>query len=257
MLHFVSHMGMTRADESLSGSWLSRMWEKLVLGAYRGRFSVLCDSLGSLARSAGLERTGIDFMSIDVESLELPVSLQSLLPALDPPHRTKGPRQHSHFTSDPMPPSLSARRQVLRSFDWSIPVGFMVVETGVYGSDDKRALVELVLERGNMVKVDIGELPWYEAVPRDGAVKVGEAAKGKASVNTWFVRKDLLHKLRLKNGRLDVNGEQYHAMGAETTDIGRDNKEYAGAKGATMKREGSGCSPSPPADGANTRKSRP
>lgn len=241
MLHFVSHMGMTRADESLSGSWFSRMWEKLVVGAFRGRFSVLCDSLGSLARSAGLERTGIDFMSIDVESLELPVRLRTLRRALA---RTPTPPQ-------PQPQLPAQRRplglQVLRSFDWSIPVGFMVVETAFAASEDATALVKLVQERGNMVKVDIGELPWYQHTQRE------DIGTGKKSVNTWFVRKDLHQKLHLKNGRLDVNGEHFHVVGPEITDLGRYSQEYAGAQGATMKREGGGCvSPGP--SGVHTKK---
>jgi hypothetical protein len=118
----------------------------------------------------------------------------------------------------------------------------MVVETMMADSEEKAALLKLVLESGNMVMVDIGELPWYEATKKE--VVTGTAAK--TSVNTWFVHKDLYLKLRLKNGKLDVNGEHFQVVGPETSDLGKNSQEYAGAKGATMQRQGGVCvSPSP------------
>ena len=70
-----------------------------VRGDHRASYTVQCGTLGRLARAAGL--SAVDFLSVDVESHEVPVLL---------------------------------------SFDWSIKVGAAVVETSLL-SDKSRALI--------------------------------------------------------------------------------------------------------------------
>mmetsp|Transcript_30910 Transcript_30910/g.69437 ORF Transcript_30910/g.69437 Transcript_30910/m.69437 type:complete len:340 (+) Transcript_30910:178-1197(+) len=180
---------------------------------------VPCDSLGAMARRAGLE--AVDFMSIDVEGYEL---------------------------------------EVLRSFDWTIPVSVVVVEVFQLSKETLQAVVELLRDKGHLEEVDAGACAWR-----------GEPGKSrrmcKGNENKWFVSAELAARYRaLPAAAKDspqVFYDEYTYVGEATTELNQPHArpkpgaphlpvahpEYAGVRGATWRDSlspGKWTCPSPP-----------